>query len=133
MKWHYLGDIDIRHGGFYWQESGYDDHVYCVRVTPCSDAGGPDNLWHIESGSIYIPQDKPAPLDIIGVEPDKATRFDIAYAWFAYRGMDTDSQTFVRIGKQDEYAGPNGWNPEPDVVLRGNAKLRNYVRREFLA
>lgn len=25
-----------------------------------------------------------------------------------------------------------GWNPEPDVVLRSNASLRRYVERELL-
>ena len=60
-KWNYNGDMGLEYGGFYWREDGADDYVLAVRVTPCSDAGGPDNLFHIESGSIYI-----------GTDPDRA-------------------------------------------------------------
>lgn len=134
--WQYIGDIDLRHGGYYWREDGEDDYVLAVRVTPCSDAGGPDNLFQIESGSIYIGTDATriaSALDIIGATPDTATRAQIVDAMLAYRGIETDSETIVQIGKRDTDASANGWNPDADVILRGNAKLRRYVEREYLA
>src|ERR1700685_3511801 len=53
-RWHYMGDINLEYGGYFWREDGADDYVLCVRVTPCSDAGGPNNLFWIEQGSIYM-------------------------------------------------------------------------------
>lgn len=134
--WQYIGDINLRHGGYYWREDGADDYVLAVRVTPCSDAGGQDNLFQIESGSIYIGTDATriaSALDCIGATPDTATRAQVVDALLAYGGIETDSETIVQIGKRDTDASPNGWNPEPDVTLRGNAKLRLYVKREYLA
>ena len=44
-RWNYNGDINLREGGFFWREDGQDDYVLAVRVTPCSHAGGPCNLF----------------------------------------------------------------------------------------
>lgn len=142
-RWNYSGDMNICEGGFYWQESGFDDHVYAVGITPCSDAGGPSNLFWITKGSIYL-GDKARQiyaLDCIGVDPENATRFDYVEAMRAYAGIEPDSyggQSVVQIGKLD----PDDWNgrysyrgfalPEPDYILRGNASLRRFIRREFL-
>lgn len=137
-KWNYSGDVNLRYGGFFWREDDADDYVLALRVTPCSDVGGSDNLFHIEQGSIYLPKDA-APLKnalaTIGKTPETATRLDIVYAFMAYNGIDRHSyngETDIRIGPADKHANPNGWNPKPNVVLRSNASLRNYVRRELL-
>lgn len=53
--WHYSGDVDIAHGGMFYNmddiENGYAD---AVRVTAVSDAGGPDNMWWVERISINV-------------------------------------------------------------------------------
>lgn len=154
-RWHYSGDMNLTEGGFYWREDDADDYVLAVDVTPCSDAGGPSNLFHIESGSVYLPIDDPkrlrAALSVlgydlldngdIGVDGGVIEKGSPTWRWFvvdacrAYHGLDRDTfngVTVVQIGR-DEEAHPGGWSPNPDVVLRGNAKLENYVRREFLA
>jgi hypothetical protein len=136
-QWNYCGDINIEHGGYFWREDGADDYVLCVRVTPCSDAGGPDNMFWIEHGSIYLPDDaekRKRALDCCGWIDDAATttRAQLVDAFLAYYGSDTDAQTVVRVGpKQD---GRREWNDEtqPDKVLRSNASLENYVRNNFL-
>lgn len=138
-RWNYCGDINLRYGGFFWQESGYADHVYCVDVIPCSDMGGPDNLFIIEKGSIYLPLEDAervkSALDVIGMTSDEAKRFDLIYAFKAYGGQDVDCRETVQIGKRDEFYDYDrgGFDmPEIDRQLRANAKLKNYVRREFL-
>jgi hypothetical protein len=135
-KWNYNGDMNLEEGGFYWREADADDYVLAVRVTPCSDAGGPDNLFHIESGSIYIgdnPDRIASALDVIGQTPDDSTREDIVYALMAYAGIDGGSETVLRFGKDEsDYCRGGGWNPAPDNVLRRNTDLRRYVERNFL-
>ena len=136
-KWNYNGDMGLGYGGFYWREDGADDYVLAVRVTPCSDAGGPDNLFHIESGSIYIgtdPKRLASALDCIGQTPDDSTREDVVYALMAYGGIDSEIETVIRIGKDDSdyMRRASGWNPEPDTVLRKGTDLRRYVERSFL-
>lgn len=136
-KWNYNGDIGLEYGGFYWREDGADDYVLAVRVTPCSDAGGPDNLFHIESGSIYIgtdPKRRASALDCIGQTPDDSTREDVVYALMAYGGIERDWEQVIRIGKDEsDYCGSNGWNPEPDTGLRKGTDLRKYVERNCLS
>lgn len=133
--WHYVGDINLKHGGYYWREDGFDDYVLAVQVTPCSDAGGPDNQWWIESGSIYMPADKrDSWLDYIGVEPGKATRADYVQAALAYHGIEPDIRETVQIGKEQEATDSWQWGDtrEPYTILHGNASLRRYIEREYL-
>jgi hypothetical protein len=53
--WHYSGDVDIAYGGMFYNlddiENGYAN---AVRVTPCADAGGPDNMWWVERITINV-------------------------------------------------------------------------------
>jgi hypothetical protein len=151
-RWNYNGDVSLKHGGFYWREDGLglDDYVLAVRVTPCSDAGGPDNVFHIEAGSIYMPQEIDAAnralaccgysIDASGTVTDctgarhtgKRARALLVDAWLAYHGTDRDAEYIVRIGSAEP--GARGWcaEEEPDCVLRAGSSLRNYVKREFL-
>lgn len=132
MTWNYEGDRNLYCGGFYWREDGADDYVLAVVVTPCSDAGGPDNLYFIESGNIYIGDNVTridSALDCIGAKRPP-TRRETVYAMNAYAGLDDRTPTVIRIGREEP--GDWQWNPEPDIVLHGNAKLRRYVEREML-
>lgn len=138
-RWNYSGDINVEEGGFYWKEDGADDYVLAVRVTPCADAGGPSNLFWIESGSVYlgdkVKQD--SSLSIIGVEPGEATRRDYVEAALAYGGVEPDyynGRLVVQIGKPQEASDSWQWGGagDVDVQLRGNASLARYIRAEFL-
>jgi len=143
-RWHYNGDVNLEYGGFWWREDGADDYVLAVRVTPCSDAGGPDNLFHVERGSIYLPQDaagRATRLSVCGyIDPPDANpataRTLYVDAAIAYGGIERDTyrgETVVQVGaKLDDCAEVGGWQPTPDVILRGNASLRRYIKREFL-
>ena len=134
-KWKYSGDVDLKHGGFYWLDEGDEDFVTAVDVVPCSAAGGPDNLFYIEVGTIFLPADRDKQesiLGVIGMTPEDASREDFIYAAKAHSGLERDYDEVVRIGKEEEPYHSTGWNPEPDIVLRGNASLRRYVERDAL-
>lgn len=128
--WQYSGDLHIEEGGLFFREDDADDYVLAIRVTPCADAGGPSNLFHIETGSIYFSPDRlESALDIIGVKPDAATVEDKAIAYCAYHGIDRDSwngERVVQIGDAEEMER-EGWNPKPDDILPEGAKLADYV------
>jgi hypothetical protein len=53
--WHYSGDVDIAYGGmFYSMDDIAQGYANAVRVTPCADAGGPDNMWWVERITINV-------------------------------------------------------------------------------
>lgn len=138
-KWNYNGDINLEYGGFFWREDGADDYVLVVRVTPCSDAGGPNNQFWIEQGSVYMPNDadkRRRALSVCGWENEaEPSRGMLVDAHMAYDGVQRDSmngQTVVQIGAKADEPG-HGWGDvEVTKVIRGNAKLANYVRDNFL-
>lgn len=140
IGWTYSGDISLEHGGTFWKWDGDPDYVEAVRVTPCSDVGGPDNLFCIETGSIYFPSDdvktRNAMLDTIGWYDHAAygpyPLWAIVEAAQAYGGIERDQEHIVRIGAVDQFWTGHGWNPKPDEILPGNARLDNYVFREHL-
>lgn len=151
-RWNYSGDVDLEYGGLFWREAGAHEYVEAVRVTPCSDAGGPNNVFHVESGSIYMPRERyGAALDTCGYKVGRAwetgaqvidgtgkaldaraSRALIVDAFACYHGVERDSEYMLRIGKVDP--GASGWGSdcEPDFVLRAGSSLKNFVRREFL-
>lgn len=136
-RWNYSGDVDIRQGGLFWREDDADDYVLAVRITPCSEGGGPDNLYYIENGSLYLPNDfvkRKSALGVIGVEPGYETRAQLVEAFVAYHGIDhsyDDGEYVVQLSAKQE-TPRNGWSPQPDKVLRGNASLKKFVRNKFL-
>lgn len=138
-KWNYNGDVNLECGGFFWKEDGADDYVLCVRVTPCSDAGGPNNQFWIESGSIYMPNDpdkRRRALSVCGYENEaEPSRSMLVDAFMAYQGVEHDSmngQIVVQIGAKADEPG-HGWGEvRVDHVIRGNSRLANYVWNNFL-
>lgn len=86
--------------------------------------------------TVYLPGDpakRRAALDCVGVTLAEATRSDLVEAFKACAGMDGRQETVVGIGRRQEPVQPVGYSPRPDIVLHGNASLRRYVEREFLA
>lgn len=141
--WIYYGDINIEHGGLFWKDVQATDYVECVEVTPCSDASGPDNVFEIVKGSIYFADDterRNNALSCIGwydhasIGPyPLAAIVEAARAYWGVEG-DVYGRTVVRIGALDQFWQDNrgGWNPKPDKILPGNARLDNYVFAEHL-
>ncbi len=136
-RWNYNGDVNLREGGFFWREDDSDNYVLAVRVTPCRDAGGPCNLFDIESGSIYLPLEpakRKSALDVCGYDLETATRSQFVDAFMAYHGIDGGDETVIRIGPPDPFFNDRGgaWNPKPDTILRANRSLERYVHDNFL-
>ena len=137
-KWNYCGDISLAYGGYYWREDGADDYVLCVRVQPCSDAGGPDNMFWIEQGSIYMPVDSDKQnraLQVIGMENEtNPSRAALVDAFLAYGNFDRDCRDGSRVVRFGPAQPANRAfeSMTPDVILRANASLKNYVKNNYL-
>jgi hypothetical protein len=141
-RWNYYGDINLEYGGTFWREDGSDDYVRAVRVTPCSEAGGPSNLFHIEDGSIFLwnPGDKrrESALECCGytlaklaaMSPRDARRA-LVESVLGYAGLDGPENRAVQVGAKLDECGAGGWNPGADYILRANASLRRFVRSQF--
>lgn len=136
FEWHYRGDVNLRHGGMYWREDRMEDHVFVAEVIPCSDAGGPDNLFHVRLGHLHIREDRDSrekALALIGVSsPEEATREELVVAFHGYHELNADEALVVRIGKTDPLWSGRGESPAPDVVLRSGTSLRKWMTREYL-
>jgi len=144
-RWHYHGDVSIEHGGmFYNLDNARYDYAEAWRVTPCSDAGGPDNQFWIEHLTVLIDEDRRAQaLACIGVTEDyyrsltRAMRMHLrvgaAVSCGHYDRVESPTSSgcrTVQVGPADPFFGRRaGWDPIVcEVRLRGNASLRRYVR-----
>lgn len=136
-EWTYHGDMNVENGGFWIKDEGDADYVNAAELIPCADAGGPEGLYVLERGSIYMPEDsakRKAALDCVGVSVEEATRYDLAYAFKAYWGIERQvygGETVIRVGKAEE-SGAGGWSPEPDVIKPWNTNLRRFIEEEYL-
>ena len=142
-RWHYCGDVNLENGGYFWREpddTGKADYVEAVEVTPCSDAGGPSNLFWITAGSIPLIADREkAALDCCGWADrmPQATRAQRRFmqvdAHKCYSGVEADAygNRVVQLGARREPARDCEL-VDPDTILRANASLKNYVRKNFL-
>lgn len=135
--WIYRGDLNVECGGFWILDEGDDDFVTVAELVPVSDMGGPDNLFILVRGSIYLPleEDKrKSALDTIGwfdqSNPDPAHyRMCLIDAFRAYHGIEQDvwnGETVIRVGPE---AGE--WDRAPDVILPEDVKLREWLEAEY--
>lgn len=142
-RWFYQGDVDCQQGGFWYRldnmQYGYAD---CVRITPCADAGGPDNQFWIESLTVNIPDDKAklnqalsccGAIDEYETASEKQRQHIAVSCCVAYGFYDQEPSHTVQIGRKADHCGA-GFDPiTPETVLRAGSSLRNYVRRQYLA
>lgn len=135
-KFEYSGDISIEHGGIFYCLDTYDLlYVDAVRVQPCSDAGGPDNLFWVECVTINIPDNdfrKGRALATLGLTLDDLAacanpQHLMVEATLACGLYDRELSVLVRVGPVDPFYGGREKFGTPDVVLRANASLRNYA------
>lgn len=134
--WNYRGDIDLRHGGYYWKREGDEDSADIVEIIPADNMGGPDNLFLIRRGSVYLPNDKErrtSALDVIGVDLADATSADLVDAFMAYYGAECDCEEWLAIGRIDPRDVDTFGFSMPDDVKTVSEKtsLRGYVRANY--
>lgn len=138
VKWQYLGDMNLECGGFFWRQvDPSDDFVEIVEVSPDTDSGGADNVFHIASGSVYLgvsDEKKKAALDCLGWLPpvSEAPLSVLVDALRVYHGIECDYHHSVRIGQIDPLT-KDATVPEDDITqIRENWKLKNYVKKHYL-
>lgn len=136
--WEYIGDINLTHGGFFWrQEDPSTKDISVVQIIPYKDAGGPDNLFRIKVGQIFLDSINKEELDAARNQhiPAKGplTIDDDVLATMIHWGLeDADEDWTLMIGPKDNLWGGIGVFPEPDRVLRDGTSLRKWIEREYL-
>jgi hypothetical protein len=136
---HYWGDVNPEYGGYFYDSTNFCwGYSMVVRITPCSDAGGPDNCWWIDVLTVNFPDDdseRYAILDACGIELRQLTPFQrncaMVDACLSYGKYDQDSSTMVRIGAPDPFYSGREGPFNPDKILRGNASIRAYAHKLF--
>jgi len=155
--WLYTGDMNLECGGMFFKPVDEFGTIRGVEVRPDSDRGGPDNVFHVQDGYLFAgdPDEWQSSLDVCGYTlelvpgvdgghyaivdgmgafhdvrtPEGATL--LADAVNGAKGFDDRQETVIQIGK-----GVAAYDPEPtctpDTVLRGNKRLHNYIRENFL-
>jgi len=128
----YSGDVSIRNGGYLYDFEGWaDGYVSVTRVTPCSDADGPDNVFWIESLTVNIREgEKLDPvLSCCGLTretlPDGAARrHALIDCHVAYGAYDQNQTLTVQIGaKADPYSSGRE-RVNVDRIVRAGSSLR---------
>ena len=139
FRWHRFGDVDMTQGGGFYCFDNWPYSVNIIRVTPCSDAGGPDNQFWVESGSIFMergPHELRSARECIGLDDDawnKLTRAQrrhaLTEAALAYYGIESSSAKWtVQIGAKPDPNHSSSFTPLiPDYVLRANRSLEKYI------
>jgi len=148
-RYQYNGDVDVENGG-YWASTGPEERRYgyssVVRVTPCADAGGPDNMFWVETLTVNIPDDKRLAMafDFCGYKEDwlkgltPFQRFcravDACLSVGHYEPDDTGRpwSQLVQIGADDSFYRPSHDTWTADRKLRANWKLRNWIKAIYL-
>ncbi|MGR3178763.1 MAG: hypothetical protein ACUZ8E_11965 [Candidatus Anammoxibacter sp.] len=153
-KWNYNGDVNLECGGYYWrQDDPEDDYVYCVGIVGSNAFGGPDNIYLVESGTLYIPEsdkDKQACLNTCGYKLIDNMIHDCCGGIFsldsdhgkillidsikAYYGVESGygGQEVIQIGKLDSQYDESDYVFNPTIVIHGNNNLRKYIEKEYL-
>ena len=144
-RWKYSGDVSLRNGGYFYDTSNIQYHyVDVVRVQPCSDAGGPDNEWWIESLTVNLPETDEALRIIlrtcgwasedVNSKPKDVREGMIIDACISHGQYDQNSSTVYRIGPKESVPAYtwDGHNENDVVQFRANASLRRRVKDAYL-
>ena len=132
-RWHYFGDVNLEEGGTFYT---LDEFAHAVRVTPVSDAGGQDNAWWVERGSIHIPDNLEGMLKSAGIlesdlSSDPVIRMHELIHMADMGGyIEYERSEVIQIGPEDPFHGSDF--VEPHVTLRANTDLRKWIKRKYL-
>ena len=136
MTYKNFGDISIWHNQT-WIAFGGDDYAECVETISSFDLETlADNQLRIERGSIYFsPRNWDSALDCCGIDRiGPPEYYELAYAFKAYQGVDSEWVEIVQFGKNpitDFMQRP--WDVETaNTILHGNKSAENYLEEEYL-
>lgn len=126
----YTGDVSIEYGGTYYSidtlEWGY---VGAIRITPCSDAGGPDNVFWVERLTVNmrggdalanIRATCGVPHNLKGATSKHA---DIE-AHIYYGAYDYENLATLQIGPDDEF-----YNGREELRVTHKARANRSLRK----
>lgn len=139
-KWHYWGDVSLENGGFFYRTDQWDNlYADVVRVTPCSDAGLPDNQFWVEELVVEpSTQEKlQEALEMIEAWPlddksdDEIAHLSITACVIAGLVYRETSDRVVQIGGPDPFYNGRDRPLVPHVQLRASTDLKKWVRREY--
>ena len=139
-RWQWFGDVNPKNGGTWIRPVPEYGDADAVRITPCSDAGGPCNLFWVECVTVLGLDDadrRQSAAKCCGISAaDMRDPYTMAEALLSYGFYDpancypeAASET-VQVGAQlDPYASAS-WDPvTPTVTLRSNADIGRYARK----
>ncbi|AJD82981.1 hypothetical protein PJWF_00088 [Achromobacter phage JWF] len=134
---HRFGDVDMTQGGGFYDFEGWPHYVSIIRVTPCSDAGGPDNQFWVERGTLFMergPDELKRARECFGLDEEEfkkltpaSRRHAMAQAVLAYYGMECAERWTVQIGAKAEPCSTMFDPITPEETLRGNRSLEKYI------
>lgn len=139
QRFYYQGDVNPEHGGYLANTANaHWDYADVVRIQPCSDAGGPDNCFWIESLTVNLPTttgERRTILEPCGMSLEdwealpKGQRVRAMIdACLSYGKYDVNMSEMVRIGAPDPFYSGREGEFKPDRILRGNTSLLRYAR-----
>jgi hypothetical protein len=152
--WYYGGDGFVDAGGKWISLDGFKyDYATVVRVTPCEDAGGPENEYWIDQLCVNIPEEGGEKWNAMvrscnaeemldnTEEPcldDEDRQLIIVECCVMYGYYDTEWTRLLRIGKEESCRSHEYRNADaaPDIQVRGSSchdvTIRRLVKRRWL-
>lgn len=135
----YHGDVDIRHGGYYYTfDSERPDTVSVTRVWPFSDVGGPDNVFQVERLTVTLLEGDALArvLAHAGLTEETLPTGELRHRVLVdvhvfYGPYEIDWAEVVQIGPDDPYCAPVAiQDGQQSVRLRAGSSLRRYVLKQ---
>jgi hypothetical protein len=143
-KWHYIGDGFVDADGMWISLDGWDyGYATAIRVTPCSDVGGPYNEYWIDRLCVSLPEEGGKKWDDMvrscGADEElddteepcldgEERQLFIVECCVSYGYYDVEWSHVLRIGKESDCSA--GWDRlEPDITVRGSSSHDTTIRR----
>jgi len=137
-KWKYIGDRDLQCGGVFISVDANDTqygYASAIRVIPASDAGLPDNQFWVEWVTVNGLDDNKrvtTALESCGWTSDNPGMMEKIDALMCYGYYDVNHSEVIQLGAEvDPFYSGRDEPLKPTIILRTNASLRNWVKRNY--
>lgn len=144
-RWFYQGDVNLEYGGFFYNLDNWPYYVHAWRVTPCSDAGGPENQFWLEELTVNVDPKmgdgrvEQALKSCDWVDESKSwtpaeRRHRVTSAMLHYGYFDVSSRITLQVGPKDVFFD---WNQREwtaigiDRRLPAGTDLKKWLRRNL--
>ena len=126
----YTGDLSIEYGGVYYSlENMKWGYVDAIRITSCSDAGGPDNVFWIERLTVNLREGNAlanirATCDVPKYLTGAAAKHADIEAHIYYGAYDCEHLATLQIGPDDEF-----YNGREELHITHRARANRSLRK----